>query len=74
MLDAFNRASAPVELLTFWRFTSIWLAPGSSSAGRFSADMFSREVVVCLWAEAELSSTSCIYSRQFVDSMAMREL
>lgn len=37
--DALRRASAPVEELTFCRLTSDWDMPGSSSAGRFSADI-----------------------------------
>lgn len=39
LLDALIRASAPVEDRTFCLFTRLWLEPGSSSAGRFSADM-----------------------------------
>ena len=39
LFEALRRANAPSEELMFCLLTSIWDEPGSSSAGRFSADI-----------------------------------
>jgi hypothetical protein len=46
LLEALSRASAPSEVLTFCLLTRTFENPGSSSAGRFSADIANNQGVV----------------------------
>lgn len=80
LLEAFSRARAPVELLTFCLLTSIWLYPGSSSAGRFSADILaarssknrSDRKFECIYAQGNgLSRRECVRVASIVSCVLM---